>query len=138
MRAEAIFGPVGGLALWTMFVLVLTGFRRLRAGRAGRVTPETFRFGEAPDAPADVKVANRNLINLLELPLLFYVACLSFYVTHQVRPGVVGLAWAYVALRLLHSFIHLGPNRLRQRMIAFALSNAILVTLWIRFLLGLR
>lgn len=138
MRAEAIFEPVGALALWTMFVLFVTGFRRARAGRAGRVTSETFRFGEAPDAPADVKVANRNLINLLELPLLFYVACLSFYVTRQVRPGVVGLGWAYVALRLLHSFIHLGPNWLRPRLIAFALGNAVLIALWIRFLMGLR
>ena len=33
--------------------------------------------------PADVTVWNRNLMNLLEMPLLFYVVSIAFYVTHR-------------------------------------------------------
>jgi hypothetical protein len=134
MRPEAIFGPVGLLALWTMFVLFATGFRRIRAVRAGRVRRDAFRLGESAEVPTDVAIANRNLMNLLELPVLFYVACISIYVTHRVRPGVVALAWTYVALRLAHSFVHLTSNRVMQRLILFALSNVVLVAIWIGFL----
>jgi hypothetical protein len=134
LRAEAIFGPVGLLALWTMAVLLLVGFRRFVATRAGRVQVEAFRLGESPEVPGDLALPNRNLINLLEVPLLFYVVCLGLYETHQVRLGCLRLAWVYVALRVVHTLIHLTTNNVRQRLMVFALSNVALVALWIWFL----
>lgn len=76
MRAQAIFEPVGVLALWTMAILTWTAIRRIGAVRAGRVKRRDFRLGESADVPDDVSIPNRNLINLLEVPLLFYVVCL--------------------------------------------------------------
>jgi hypothetical protein len=84
--------------------------------------------------PYDVALPNRNLINLLEVPLLFYVVCLALYVTHHVQPGCLRLAWAYVALRIVHSLIHLTSNNVRQRLAFFAVSNFVLVALWTWFL----
>jgi len=101
--------------------------------RAGRLRGDAFRLGESPEVPGDVSVVNRNLMNLLEMPVLFYVACISLYVTHLVRPGLVKLAWAYVGLRVLHSVIHLTTNKVRHRFRVFALSNVVLVTIWIQF-----
>jgi hypothetical protein len=80
-----------------------------------------------------VAVWNRNLMNLLEVPLLFYVVSIAFYVTHQVTPRVVTLAWIYVALRLAHSLVHVTSNRILVRLTSYGLSNVVLVTLWIRF-----
>jgi hypothetical protein len=134
MRPEAILLPVSVLALWTGLVLFLTGFTRIRAVRAGRLHPTAFKMGESKEVPADVSVVNRNLMNLLEMPVLFYVACLCFYVTRRVDSGVLILAWIYVALRLVHSLIHLTTNRIIQRLLAFALSNVVLVTIWVRFI----
>src|SRR5215468_10359961 len=102
MRAEAIFGPVSVLALWTAGVLLMVGIRRVIAVRSRRLRQGAFRYGESPEVPDDVRVWNRNLMNLLEMPILFYVVCIGFYVTRHVTPGVVTLAWVYVALRLLH------------------------------------
>src|SRR5947209_9365455 len=96
MRAEAIFAPMSVLALWTGFVMLLTGVRRVWAVRRRRVSADAFRLGETADVPADVAVVNRNLMNLLEMPLLFYVVCLSLFVTRHVAPPVVRLAWLYV------------------------------------------
>jgi hypothetical protein len=129
-----VFAPVGVLAVWTMVVLFLTGLRRLGAVRARRIPPGAFRYGESPEVPDDVRVWNRHLMNLLEMPLLFYVASVSFYVTRQVTAGVVALAWAYVALRLLHSFIHLTSNRVVARLLVFAAGNFVLLAQWIWFL----
>jgi hypothetical protein len=134
VKPEAVFVPVSVLALWTGVVLFLTGWSRIRAVRAGRVGRAAFSLGEAAEVPSNVTVFNRNLMNLLEMPVLFYVACISFYVTRLVSPRVIGLAWIYVVLRLAHSLVHLTHNRVVPRMIVFALSNGVLLTLWISFL----
>ena len=134
MRQEAVFAPMSVLALWTGFMVFMVGFSRIRAVRAGRVRRGAFRLGEGPDVPADVTVWNRNLMNLLEAPLLFYVVSISFYVTHQVTPRVVTLTWIYLALRLLHSLVHVTSNRILVRLTLFGASNVVLVWLWIRFI----
>ena len=133
MRQEAVFVPVSVLAIWTGCMVFMVGFSRIRAVRAGRVRRGAFRLGESPDVPADVTVWNRNLMNLLEMPLLFYVVSIAFYVTHQVTPRVVTLAWIYLALRLAHSLVHVTSNRILLRLSSYAVSNIVLLTLWIRF-----
>jgi hypothetical protein len=134
VHAEAIFGPVSVLALWTSAVLLLTGLRRVSAVRSRRVRQGAFRYGETPEVPDDLKVWNRNLMNLLEMPILFYVVCIGFYVTRQVTPGIVVLAWVYVGLRLLHSLVHLTSNRVILRLGVFAVGNFVLLAQWICFM----
>jgi hypothetical protein len=122
------------LALWTGLMVFMVGFSRIRAVRAGRVRRGAFRLGESADVPDDVTVWNRNLMNLLEMPLLFYVVSIAFYVTHQVTHRVVTLAWVYLAFRLAHSLVHVTSNRILVRLTAYAASNVVLLTLWIRFI----
>src|ERR1700741_2796335 len=52
--------------------------RRFRAVFGGRATRDDFKFGESPAVPGDVSIPNRNFMNLLELPVLFYVAGLMY------------------------------------------------------------
>jgi hypothetical protein len=134
MRAEAIFGPVSVLAVWTAGVLFMTGLRRVIAVRSRRLRQGAFRYGESPDVPDDLKVWNRNLMNLLEMPILFYVVCIGFYVTRHVTPGVVMLGWAYVALRMLHSLVHLTSNHIVTRLTVFTVGNVVLLATWIKFM----
>lgn len=134
MRSEAIFVPVSVLALWTTCVLLMTAFRRIRAVRARRIPSDAFKFGESRDVPPDVALPNRNLMNLLEMPMLFYVVSIAFYVTHQVTPRVVTLAWIYLALRLAHSLVHVTSNRIGLRLLFYAASNFVLLSLWSRFI----
>jgi hypothetical protein len=134
MSSGAIFVPVSALALWTCFVLAIVGFRRIRAVRARRCPQTAFRVGESTEVPEDVAVANRSLMNLLEMPVLFYVVAIASYVTHHAGRNPVTLAWVYVALRVLHSVEHLTTNHIRRRLTLFAASSAVLATMWIRFL----
>ena len=99
--------------------------------------PEASTAGESSAVPEPVRLPNRNYMNLLELPILFYVGCLALYVTDRADAVMCTLAWAYVALRALHSLIHLTYNNVIQRLSVFALSNFVLATLWIRFFLSL-
>ena len=105
------------LAALTFLVLPLIPYARFRAAWRGQVTAADYRYGESPNVPGDVSLPNRNLMNLLELPVLFYVGCL--------------------ALRTAHSAIHLSYNKLFHRLTAFAASNVVPVAYWFRWVLAL-
>jgi len=133
MNQAAIFWPVGALAMLTFAVLLQIPLRRFRAGFKSRVNYGDFRYGESQGVPGDVSIPNRNYMNLLELPVLFYVLCLALHATAHVTQGLLWAAWAYVALRAVHTVIHLTYNDVRHRGAAFAVSNIVLLAMWIRF-----
>ncbi len=131
--SKVIFHPMIALALWTGLVLCVTGYRRIGAVLRRTLRTSAFKLGESAEVPAHISVGNRNLMNLLEMPLLFYVVSICLYITHHESQGVLILAWAFVALRILHSIIHLTSNHILLRLGAFAASNLVLLALWIRF-----
>jgi hypothetical protein len=130
MDKTSILFPMVALATLTFAVLVLIPLRRFRAGFAGLVRTDDFKYGESERVPPEVSLPNRNMMNLLELPVLFYVACLTCYITERVDDGALTLAWAYVGLRVAHSAIHVTYNRVRHRLIVFAVSNVVLIMFW--------
>ena len=129
MKASILY-PLFALSGWTLLILVLIAYRRIGAGLAGRVKPADFRFGESAAVPPEVCLPNRNYMNFLELPVLFYVVGLIAFVTGQHSALQLGLAWAYVGLRVVHSLIHLSYNDVYHRLAAFALCNFVLLALW--------
>ena len=131
MRNFAILYPMFALAAWTMIVLLLIPAIRIRAALRGEVRPADFRYGESATVPAEVSVPNRNYMNLLELPMLFYVVCLILYVIAGATHLAVAIAWTYVALRVLHSLIHLTYNHVIHRLAVFALGSTVLTVLWV-------
>lgn len=135
MDQHLIFVPMGALAFLTFGVLLLIPIRRFRAGALGQIVAEDFKFGESAAVPGHVSIPNRNYMNLLELPMLFYVGSLMFCVTGRVDALVLGVAWLYVALRFVHSAIHLTYNNVRHRLIPFAASNVVLIVYWVLFFL---
>ena len=135
--SPAILYPLFALAGLTASVQLLIPVARVRAALRGKVAVDDFRFGESAAVPAAVSIPNRNYMNLLEFPLLAYVVCLLAYVATSVTPLMVALAWSYVALRTLHSAIHLTYNQVAHRALAFGASNIVLVVLWIQVALHL-
>ena len=135
MDQRLIFTPMGSLAFLTFGVLALIPLRRFRAGAAGQIVGDDFKFGESANVPGHVSIPNRNYMNLLELPMLFYVGSLMFYVTSRVDALVLAVAWLYVGLRIVHSIIHLTYNKVMHRLAPFALSNLVLIAYWLIFFL---
>lgn len=137
MHSVDILYPMFCLVALTFVVLLQIPIMRFRAAFSGRVTTNDFRLGESADVPDWVRLSNRNYMNLLELPVLFYVGSLALYVTDRADALMCTLAWVYVALRALHSLIHLTYNHVIHRLSVFALSNFVLATIWLRFFLSL-
>lgn len=137
MNQSAILFPVVALVAWTFAVLLLIPFHRVRAVMRRQVIADDFKFGESSSVPALVGLPNRNYMNLLEMPILFYGACLSLLQIGAVNAPALWLAWAYVALRIAHSLVHLTYNKVVHRLSLFALSNVVLLALWARIALAL-
>jgi len=133
MLQDQILFPMGALAFLTFTVLLFVPIRRFRASFAGLVGPDDFKLGESARVPGDVSIPNRNYMNLTELPVLFYIVCLMFYVTSRADENVLWLAWSYVVLRALHSLIHMTYNNVIHRMSVFAISNFTLIWMWVMF-----
>jgi len=129
--------PMAALVAWTFAVLLLIPYARFRAAFRGRVTVRDFRYGESDKVPGDVSLPNRNLMNLLEMPVLFYVACLTCFVTASTDTAAVYLAWFYVGLRIAHSLVHVTYNNVFHRLSVFATSNVVLIVIWIRLAVAL-
>ena len=128
---KPIFFPVIALAAWTLLVQISIAFARVRAGTRRQIRADDFKYGESPAVPPEVCIPNRNYMNLLEAPMLFYVVCMVLFVTAGVTHLAIILAWLYVALRVLHSLIHLTYNSVMHRLGAFAASNVVLAILWL-------
>ncbi len=121
------------LAGLTFFVLLLVPILRFIAAAQRQVTVKDFALGESDRVPDRVRLPNRNLANLLETPVLFYVLCLALIVSDAITPMQVHLAWVYVGLRAAHSLVHVTFNFVPLRLIAFALSVVVLNAMWILF-----
>jgi hypothetical protein len=128
--------PVIALVLLSFLVQGLLGYRRLQ-GIAQRAYPKGyFRLFEGPaeaDLPRQAQAAARNFINLFEVPVLFY-ALVPLLIVYEVRSDLqLGLLWAFVALRYLHTAIHVSVNVVPWRFAAYLAGSLALLGAWLHF-----
>jgi hypothetical protein len=81
----------------------------------------------------DAQAANNALMNLFELPVLFYVLMLTLLVLKLGDPLYTGAAWIYVALRAAQAAVHVSYNTVLHRGFAYLTSCAGLWLMWVQF-----
>jgi hypothetical protein len=128
--------PMFAMVLLSAAVLAILFRSRVRAVRESQVPVTYFRLYQGEVEPESIAKPARHFANLFEAPVLFYAACLAAMFTGQVGTTMVVLAWAYVATRVVHAYIHLGGNRLRLRMRAYFAGWLVLLAMWILLALG--
>ncbi len=133
MNADPIFLPVCALASVTALVWVKLYVDRLGEMRAKGVSPQRLASARAAAGQLEMTGAADNFRNLFEAPVLFYVLCVALATTGGSTRGFVTAAWAYVALRALHSLIHVTYNRVVHRFLAYAASTVLLFGMWAAF-----
>ena len=124
-----ILYPAFAMMALTMFCMVRLGLLRWVAVGRGEVDPRFFRLFRGYDEPEKLAAYSRHVVNLFGAPLLFYVIMLTAFVTGQSGNWLWGLAWAYVALRFFHSYVHLTSNVVLIRFRIFVASMLTLSTL---------
>ena len=131
MLVPNLIYPMAAMVFLTVVVLVRLYLARVSAIRAGQIDINYYRLHQGALEPESTQKLVRHFINLFEAPTLFYVGCLAAMVAGAADWSIFGLAWAYVAARLLHAFVHLGSNRLRMRRNLYAAGWVVLLALWI-------
>ena len=135
--ATAILWPAVAMAGLTFLVWVR--LYQLRLGEMARKRIGAQALASAADSArllVDTR-ASDNFRNLFELPVLFYAGAL-LAAQLGVSDGVsLALAWAFVALRVVHSLVHCTFNHVMTRFVAYALATLVLIAFWVRLALAM-
>ncbi len=127
----ALVYPMATMVLLTTLVLVRMVLGRMAAVRRGEVSARYYKTFQGEEGePRDAAQHTRHFINLFESPVLFYVVCITAMVSGHGTGVIVWLAWAYVACRVIHAFVHLGSNKIPPRMVAYGASWLVLLAIW--------
>lgn len=127
---DAILYPMVAQGALMFGVLFLLARRRLKAYASGETDGKYFRLFQGQGEPENVTQAQRNFLNQFEMPMLFFVGGILAAVFDRVDTIFVYAAWAYVAVRLVHTVVHVGSNNVLMRFRLFMVSNLILVFMW--------
>ncbi len=79
--------------------------------------------------PPEVQWKAHNYNHLHEAPTVFYAIAIVLALLGVGDGMNLWLGWAYVALRVLHSLVHVTVNKVALRFALFALSTFVLLTL---------
>lgn len=129
MLLKALIGALLVQVLLTFVLLYWLGIARARSARRGEVRVKDVALSSVP-WPDRLKQIGNAYQNQLEVPVLFYAAALLAIVAGVVDAFVVGLAWAFVALRIVHAAIHVTHNVVIRRFQVFVACVVVLSVMW--------
>jgi hypothetical protein len=122
--------PALAMILWIFVVLGIMFMRRKAAFeskevRLADVAVSTERY------PERARLAAANFSNQFEMPVVFFGILMLAMEVAAATYLMAGLAWAFVATRVVHTLIHTGSNNVKQRAGIFALGCLILFAMWL-------
>ncbi|MBZ9675115.1 MAPEG family protein [Mesorhizobium sp. ES1-1] len=129
MNQTAIFWPMLAQVLLIYIVYCVLGRRRYFAVKSGEAKVGQYKIRSTE--PASSATVAANLVNQFELPVLFYVLCLTLHATNGVNYLTVALMWIFVATRYVHAWVHLTSNDLRGRSRSFFVGAVVLLAAWV-------
>ncbi|TXH03745.1 MAG: hypothetical protein E6R07_10015 [Nevskiaceae bacterium] len=126
------------MAMMTLLLLLALGARRFIAVRRRAVNLRYYRtYDDGGGEPPALRRHSRHVQNHFEVPPLFHLAVWGTYAAGDVTAATIGAAWFFVATRVVHAAIHLGPNNVSQRFFVFGLGVLAVLYLWLQLLLSL-
>jgi len=134
-----ILAPMIAMVLWTFVMLGWLYAARIPAITKAKLVYDPRRPAEEFHAqlPATVRWKGDNYTHLMEQPTVFYPVVLMLALLGDGGGVNLMLAWAYVALRVVHSLIQVLINKVMVRFAVFTLSSLVLLALAIRAALDL-
>lgn len=128
-----IMTPVLALVIWTLVMWVWLYAARIPAMRAAKIDASKLKGPETHDEfnkiPPQVHWPAQNYNHLFEQPVIFYAICTYSFLVGVADELNVWMAWAYVALRVVHSLIQSTTNYVPARFLVFTISSIVLVVI---------
>ena len=136
MHADILM-PTAAMTAVIALTWVKLYINRIGEMKAKKIDVEDFAGPNSVKDSLENINASDNFKNLFEVPVLFYALCGFIALSGLSSALFVYGAWAYVALRAAHSFIHITYNRVMHRFMVYAISTVWLFVLWAVFALRL-
>jgi hypothetical protein len=106
---------------------------RIREMKLKRINPQTLNVRtRAQELLTDSAGPANNFMNLLEMPVLFYLAVVVSLLLLVQDSVLVILSWTYVFMRIAHSLIQCTYNRVMHRFLVYFASCLVLLLIWLR------
>ena len=136
MLATSLMSPVFVQVLLTFCVVIWLGRTRAQSLSASRTSPDAQDVALGKHQWSDAaKQASDNFKNQFEMPMLFFVGVAFALILRKTDYVLVALAWIFVLSRIVHAAIHLGPNIVRFRALAYTLGVVSLLAFWVMLFL---
>ncbi|WAC63698.1 MAPEG family protein [Pseudoxanthomonas sp. SL93] len=130
--ATAMLWPAVAMAALTLLVWCRLYHLRLGEMARKRIHAQALASSAQSVALLQDTRASDNFRNLFELPVLFYAGVLVAAQLGIADAVTVGLAWAFVLLRAVHSAVQCSFNHVMTRFVAYLLATLVLAALWAR------
>jgi hypothetical protein len=130
---SAIFWPLIAQVALTTAVWLRLYVVRIGEMRARRIRPQSVATSRLAAAALEDVTPADNFRKLFEVPVLFFAICCALAIADAVTPVQLALAWAFVALRCVHSLIHVTYNRVLHRFWVYVLSTVCVLAMWVMF-----
>lgn len=126
-----ILAPIVALVAWSLVMWAWMYATRLPAMFKARMKPDPYapRGEQMNQLPAEVRWKADNYNHLMEQPTIFYAITLALALLGEGAGVNLVLAWAYVALRVVHSLVQALINKIELRFLLFVLSSLVLLGL---------
>lgn len=128
-----ILAPIIALVAWSLVMWLWMYARRIPAMKAAGIDTTNLVGGSGADLkaaiPAKAQWPADNYNHLMEQPTLFYAIALTLALLGSGGGVNAMIAWAYVALRVIHSIVQATVNRVIVRFTIFSLSTLCLIAL---------
>ncbi|PCH63667.1 MAG: hypothetical protein COC19_00755 [SAR86 cluster bacterium] len=134
-NAEAVLAPIFVLVgLIGLVWLIMVGFRNYAILK--KITTGIYYQRYVDDLPPDwVERPARTFNNLMQVPSLFFLACIIMLITDYTDRAQVILAWIFVASRYMHAAIYLIWNYVPARFGCFMAGSITLIVIYTRLIL---
>ena len=118
MDQLALLTPVLVLIIWTFIIFLIMAFGRVSFMNNPQDAADSKDYKN--QLPTWVNRTADNYNHLFEQPVAFYAVTLSIALINSFDSLMVQLAWAYVLIRIIHSFVQLTINIVLIRFFLFA------------------
>jgi hypothetical protein len=133
-----MIAPVLALIAWTFVMWFWMYATRIPAMQREQVdVAELSRTGKKLELAPEVSRVADNYNHLHEQPTVFYALALAAQLAGATDSFNIGLAWAYVAIRIAHSLVQATVNVIPVRFAIFSAGSIVLMILLVRTALTL-
>lgn len=132
---QAFLTPVLVLVAWTCVMWIWMYVTRIPAMQKAKVDPQSARHpgGDWNEKiPVGARSVADNYNHLHEQPTIFYAIMVFAALTGGGDTIALYLAWAYVGLRIVHSFIQAVIGNVTLRFAVFSLASFALIALVVK------